>query len=37
VRELHNEFNTCDVCHRVFWKGSHWKRMTSLLTAATEG
>jgi uncharacterized protein with PIN domain len=36
VRELHNEFNTCDVCHRVFWKGSHWKRMTSLLTAATE-
>jgi uncharacterized protein with PIN domain len=36
VRELHNEFNTCEVCHRVFWKGSHWKRMTSLLAAATE-
>jgi uncharacterized protein with PIN domain len=36
VREMHNEFNTCDVCHRVFWKGSHWKRMTSLLAAATE-
>jgi hypothetical protein len=35
VRELHNEFNTCDVCRRVFWKGSHWKRMTAVLAAAT--
>jgi uncharacterized protein with PIN domain len=35
VRELHHEFNTCDVCHRVFWKGSHWKRMTAALAAAT--
>jgi uncharacterized protein with PIN domain len=36
VRELHEEFNTCDACHRVFWKGSHYKRMTALLAAATE-
>jgi uncharacterized protein with PIN domain len=35
VRELHEEFNTCDVCHRVFWKGSHYKRMTALLAAAS--
>jgi uncharacterized protein with PIN domain len=34
VRELHHEFNTCDVCRRVFWKGSHWKRMTTLLACA---
>jgi uncharacterized protein with PIN domain len=34
VRELHHEFDTCDVCRRVFWKGSHWKRMTALLADA---
>jgi uncharacterized protein len=27
VRERHTRFVTCDVCHRVFWEGSHWKRM----------
>lgn len=37
VRELHDEFNTCDACHRVFWKGSHHKRMRALLDAVTEG
>jgi uncharacterized protein with PIN domain len=36
VRELHQEFNTCDCCQRVFWKGSHWKRMMALLAVATE-
>jgi uncharacterized protein with PIN domain len=35
VRELHEQFVTCDMCHRVFWKGSHYKRMTALLAAAT--
>ncbi|HEX9173106.1 MAG TPA: Mut7-C RNAse domain-containing protein, partial [Telluria sp.] len=35
VRELHDEFNACDQCRRVFWKGSHWKRMMALLDAAT--
>lgn len=35
VRELHDEFNACDQCQRVFWKGSHWKRMMALLAAAT--
>jgi len=24
-------FFTCDVCRRVFWEGSHWKRMRALL------
>jgi uncharacterized protein len=27
VRERHARFVTCDVCRRVFWEGSHWKRM----------
>ena len=31
VRVAHNEFLTCDHCHGVFWKGSHWKRMCALL------
>ena len=37
VRELHDEFNTCDACRRVFWKGSHHRRMCALLDAVTEG
>jgi uncharacterized protein with PIN domain len=32
VRATQDEFNTCDACGRVYWKGSHWKRMTDLLT-----
>ena len=35
VRELHDEFNTCDCCARVFWKGSHHKRMLALLTSVS--
>jgi uncharacterized protein with PIN domain len=35
VRELQDDFNTCDQCRRVFWKGSHWKRMMALLAMAT--
>lgn len=31
VRLAHNEFLTCDHCHGVFWKGSHWRRMRQLL------
>jgi uncharacterized protein with PIN domain len=34
VRVLHDELQTCDLCRRVFWKGSHWKRMTDLLAAS---
>src|SRR5574340_1341915 len=31
VRERFENFSTCDNCHRVFWKGSHWQRMRDLL------
>ena len=31
VRELHEEFCRCDICGRVYWKGSHWQRMSMLL------
>jgi uncharacterized protein with PIN domain len=34
VRIWHEEFSSCDLCRRVYWKGSHWKRMSDLLGAA---
>ncbi|HZV64111.1 MAG TPA: Mut7-C RNAse domain-containing protein [Telluria sp.] len=33
VRALQHEFSTCDLCRRVFWKGSHWRRMSALLAS----
>jgi uncharacterized protein with PIN domain len=33
VRVLHDSFTTCDSCGRVYWKGSHYKRMAALLAA----
>lgn len=35
VRLQHTEFNTCDHCGRVFWKGSHHKRMAAMLEGVT--
>jgi len=34
VRATQENFRTCDVCHRVYWKGSHWQRMSGMLEAA---
>ncbi|MBY4896657.1 Mut7-C RNAse domain-containing protein [Cupriavidus sp. AU9028] len=31
VRERHQRFSTCDVCLRVFWEGSHWRRMRAVV------
>lgn len=33
VAATHDEFSTCDCCHGVFWKGSHWQRMAGVLAA----
>lgn len=33
VRAQQERFTTCDVCHRVFWEGSHWRRMMQGLAA----
>jgi uncharacterized protein with PIN domain len=27
----YDRFSRCDVCDRVFWEGSHWRRMRSML------
>ena len=31
VRTAYDRFSTCDVCHGVFWEGSHWERMMAVL------
>ena len=33
VRASQEQFLTCDVCRGVFWRGSHWRRMTALLAS----
>ena len=36
VRAHYEQFNFCDVCERVFWEGSHWRRMRSMLCELLE-
>ena len=33
VRERHERFARCSGCARVYWEGSHWRRMTARLDA----
>jgi uncharacterized protein len=37
VRARHTRFVTCDVCRRVFWEGSHWRRMRARIEALSDG
>jgi uncharacterized protein with PIN domain len=34
VRDQHTQFTTCDSCRRIYWKGSHHKRMLAMLATA---
>ena len=34
VRDCQQRFTTCDVCHRIFWEGSHWRRMQQCVADA---
>jgi uncharacterized protein with PIN domain len=34
VRATQDDFRTCDSCHRVYWRGTHWQRMNAMLAAA---
>ena len=36
VRERQQHFRRCTGCGRVFWEGSHWRRMRSFLSGAGE-
>jgi uncharacterized protein with PIN domain len=31
VFERYERFSTCQACRRVYWEGSHWRRMMGLL------
>jgi uncharacterized protein with PIN domain len=35
VAATQEEFSTCDLCGRVYWKGSHWERMSGMLARAS--
>ena len=37
VRAHPDRFVTCDGCGRIFWEGSHWRRMRTLLDALLAG
>jgi uncharacterized protein with PIN domain len=32
----HELFHMCDGCGRVYWQGSHWKRLSDAVDAALE-
>lgn len=34
VRASHERFTTCDACGRIYWAGSHWRRMQAVLDEA---
>ena len=36
TRQHHDHFETCRGCDRVYWKGSHWKRLQRVIDAAVE-
>jgi uncharacterized protein with PIN domain len=31
VLQRQTQFVTCDICNRIFWEGTHWKRMRALM------
>ncbi|AOK28446.1 MULTISPECIES: Mut7-C RNAse domain-containing protein [Burkholderia] len=35
VLERHTRFVTCDICRRVFWEGSHWRHMRTLIDSVS--
>ncbi len=37
VRERYERYTVCDGCKRVFWEGSHWRRMQTLVDAVLSG
>jgi uncharacterized protein with PIN domain len=36
TREHYQEFSRCPTCRRVYWKGSHWRRLTSVIESALQ-
>lgn len=36
VRALHKRFTRCPDCARIYWPGSHWRRMQAMLSGALD-
>jgi len=36
TRQHYDQFNACAGCGRIYWKGSHWKRLTHAIGAALD-
>ena len=36
IQVQYSRFMHCPACHRIYWEGSHWERMRSVLAAALE-
>ena len=36
TRQHYDQFNACAGCGRVYWKGSHWQRLTQAIDAALD-
>ena len=36
VRERHDRFTACTGCGRIYWEGSHWRRMQAIVGALGE-
>jgi uncharacterized protein with PIN domain len=34
VKEARDRFTACTGCGRVYWEGSHWKRMRAIVDAS---
>ena len=37
VFQTQNQYMECPVCHRIYWRGTHWQAMTRRLKKFTEG
>lgn len=37
ARQLYERFSTCDACRRVFWEGSHWRRLRAIVDEVLAG
>ncbi len=37
VYHTHNDYMECPLCHRIYWKGTHWQAMTRRLEKLEKG
>jgi uncharacterized protein with PIN domain len=37
VQRTQRHFSVCVACHRIYWKGTHWQRMQTLIAGLRDG